>query len=78
MREQRVLMVNATTLSQAEARLSVDLFNHWIAEFRWHQDGSPKRAGYSQEVLFSEGDARTRLAVFVAARKRCGYVVQQH
>lgn len=72
----RVTLTNAATQWCAEARLSADLFNHWVAEFSWHRAGSAQRPGYSQEVLFSERDARERMAVFVSARKRCGYVEQ--
>ena len=79
-KQHRFTLVNSATRWRAEARLSVDLLHHWVAEFSWHKldgDGT-QRAGYSQEVLFSENDARTRLAVFVAARKRAGYVEQAH
>lgn len=78
MRERQVCLVNASSQWCAEARVSVDMLQHWIAEFRWYRPGSPKPFGQSREVLFSESDARARLEVFINTRKRCGYVEQRN
>ena len=76
MRERHVRLVNVSSQWCAEARVSVDLLNHWVAEFGWYRPGSSKPSGQSHEVLFSESDARARLEIFVSTRKRCGYVEQ--
>ena len=76
-RERRIFMTNVETQWCAEARITVDLLNHWVAEFGWYRPGNTKPSGQSHEVLFSESDARARLEIFVSTRKRCGYVEQQ-
>ena len=78
MRERHVRLVNVSLQWRAEARVSVDLLNHWVAEFGWYRLGSTKPSGQSHEVLFSESDARARLEVFVSTRKRRGYVEQRN